>query len=46
MDLGAAYVRLGRLGDAKGQFEKLLERNPNNAAAQSALDAVNRQLGQ
>ncbi|MBI5488889.1 MAG: protein kinase [Deltaproteobacteria bacterium] len=46
MDLGAAYVRLGRLGDAKAQFEKLLERNPNNAAAQSALDAVNRQLGQ
>ncbi|MBI5499744.1 MAG: protein kinase [Deltaproteobacteria bacterium] len=46
MDLGAAYVRLGRLPDAKAQFEKLLERNPNNAAAQSALDAVNRQLGQ
>jgi hypothetical protein len=46
MDLGAAYVRLGRLQDAKTQFEKLLERNPNNASAQSALDAVNRQLGQ
>ncbi|MBN1769888.1 MAG: protein kinase [Deltaproteobacteria bacterium] len=46
MDLGMAYVRVGRLGDAKRQFEKLLERNPNNSDAQRALDAVRRQLGE
>ena len=46
MDLGVAYVRLGRLPDAKRQFEKLVERNPNNTDAQRALDAVNRQLGE
>jgi Flp pilus assembly protein TadD len=46
MDLGMAYVRVGRLGDAQRQFEKLLERNPNNTDAQRALEAVNRQLGQ
>jgi serine/threonine-protein kinase len=46
MDLGMAYVRVGRLGDAKRQFEKLLERNPNNSDAQRALEAVQRQLGE
>jgi hypothetical protein len=46
MDLGVAYVRLGRLQDAKAQFEKLVERNPNNQDAVRALEAVNRQLGQ
>jgi tetratricopeptide (TPR) repeat protein len=46
MDLGVAYVRLGRLPDAKAQFEKLVERNPNNQDAVRALEAVNRQLGQ
>lgn len=46
MDLGMAYVRVGRLEDAKRQFEKLLERNPNNSDAQRALEAVQRQLGQ
>jgi len=45
MDLGMAYVRVGRLEDAKRQFEKLLERNPNNGDAQRALEAVRRQLG-
>jgi serine/threonine-protein kinase len=46
MDLGVAYVRLGRLQDAKNQFERLVERNPSNTDAQRALEAVNRQLGQ
>ena len=46
MDLGMAYVRVGRLGDAKRQFEKLLARNPDNNDAQRALEAVQRQLGE
>jgi len=46
MDLGMAYVRVGRLEDARRQFEKLLERNPNHTDAQRALEAVRRQLGQ
>ncbi|MBN1774483.1 MAG: protein kinase [Deltaproteobacteria bacterium] len=42
MDLGVAYVRVGRRDDARRQFEKLLDRNPNNADARRALDALNR----
>lgn len=46
MELGMAYMRVGRTADAKRQFEMLLERNPSNADAQRALDAVRRQLGE
>ncbi|NMC70134.1 MAG: tetratricopeptide repeat protein [Myxococcales bacterium] len=42
MDLGVAYVRVGRRDDARRQFEKLLDRNPANADARRALDALNR----
>ena len=42
MDLGVAYVRVGRRDDARRQFEKLLTRNPNNTDARRALDALNR----
>jgi hypothetical protein len=42
MDLGVAYVRVGRVDDARRQFERLLDRNPNNADARRALDALNR----
>jgi Flp pilus assembly protein TadD len=42
MDLGVAYVRVGRRDDARRQFEKLLDRNPGNADARRALDALNR----
>jgi serine/threonine-protein kinase len=45
MELGTAYVRVGRLADAKRQFELLLERSPDNEAARRALDAVLRQMG-
>lgn len=42
MDLGVAYVRVGRRDDARRQFQKLLDRNPANADARRALDALNR----
>ena len=42
MDLGVAYVRVGRIADAKRQFELILERDPDDADARRALDAVNR----
>jgi tetratricopeptide (TPR) repeat protein len=45
MELGMAYVRVGRLGDAKRQFELILARNPENGDARRALEAVARQLG-
>ncbi|MBI5499366.1 MAG: protein kinase [Deltaproteobacteria bacterium] len=42
MDLGVAYVRVGRREDAKRQFQLILERDPNDDAARRALDALNR----
>ncbi|MBI5488272.1 MAG: protein kinase [Deltaproteobacteria bacterium] len=42
MDLGVAYVRVGRIEDAKRQFQLILDRDPNDAAARRALDALNR----
>jgi hypothetical protein len=45
MMLGVIYTRLGRLQDAKRQFERVLRRTPNSVEAQRALEAVNRQLG-
>jgi tetratricopeptide (TPR) repeat protein len=40
MELGIAYVRVGRTADAKQQFERVLARDPNNAAAQRALQSL------
>ncbi|MBI5489689.1 MAG: protein kinase [Deltaproteobacteria bacterium] len=40
MELGIAYVRVGRPGDAKAQFQKILERDPGNADAQRALGSL------
>jgi hypothetical protein len=40
MELGIAYVRVGRTADAKRQFERVLARDPNNAAAQRALQSL------
>jgi serine/threonine-protein kinase len=42
IELGVAYVRVNRLQDAKQQFERILARNPNDADARRALDALNR----
>ncbi|MBI5498624.1 MAG: tetratricopeptide repeat protein, partial [Deltaproteobacteria bacterium] len=40
MELGIAYVRVGRPADAKAQFQKILERDPDNADAQRALRSL------
>lgn len=37
MLLGIAYVRVGRNSDARSQFEKILEHDPDNADARRAL---------
>ena len=40
MELGIAYVRVGRPADARAQFEKILARDPDNADAQRALRSL------
>jgi Flp pilus assembly protein TadD len=42
IDLGVAYVRVGRVEDAERQFELILEHDPDHTAARRALDALNR----
>jgi tetratricopeptide (TPR) repeat protein len=39
-NLGYAYARMGRMGDAEGEFRKILEIDPNNAAAKRNLKII------
>jgi tetratricopeptide (TPR) repeat protein len=40
VDLGKAYVRVGRIQEARRQFELVLQRAPNHAEAREALAAL------
>jgi Flp pilus assembly protein TadD len=40
MNLGALYAKVGKLKEAKRQFLAILDSDPNNVAAQSAIDQI------
>lgn len=42
--LGDAYVKVGRLEDARTTYRKLLEKQPNNAQAKQALEQLDAKL--